>query len=109
RHGLEDRESCGGGVYALQAQTGTREEGFELFACAFLAAGSHQHVDVQELGPIGLVAGRNDVLDDEHATLWRHGRPAVAQDDLALVIVPVRSEEHTSELQSHLNLVCRLL
>src|SRR5260370_28268498 len=23
--------------------------------------------------------------------------------------VPVRSEEHTSELQSHLNLVCRLL
>src|SRR5260370_23604751 len=27
----------------------------------------------------------------------------------ALVVVPVRSEEHTSELQSHLNLVCRLL
>src|SRR5260370_30729839 len=24
-------------------------------------------------------------------------------------IVPLRSEEHTSELQSHLNLVCRLL
>src|SRR5260370_27093208 len=27
----------------------------------------------------------------------------------ALEIVPKRSEEHTSELQSHLNLVCRLL
>src|SRR5260370_30189567 len=26
-----------------------------------------------------------------------------------LVAKPVRSEEHTSELQSHLNLVCRLL
>src|SRR5260370_20026011 len=26
-----------------------------------------------------------------------------------LVVLPARSEEHTSELQSHLNLVCRLL
>src|SRR5260370_8792513 len=26
-----------------------------------------------------------------------------------LLLSPVRSEEHTSELQSHLNLVCRLL
>src|SRR5207237_10651169 len=28
---------------------------------------------------------------------------------LALIVVILRSEEHTSELQSHLNLVCRLL
>src|SRR5260370_11096799 len=28
---------------------------------------------------------------------------------LSLVLVVTRSEEHTSELQSHLNLVCRLL
>src|SRR5260370_6184624 len=28
---------------------------------------------------------------------------------LALYVQPDRSEEHTSELQSHLNLVCRLL
>src|SRR5260370_30936998 len=32
---------------------------------------------------------------------WRHSR--------ARKIWPPRSEEHTSELQSHLNLVCRLL
>src|SRR5260370_28826717 len=37
----------------------------------------------------------------EPASFWRgHGRP--------LLLGP-RSEEHTSELQSHLNLVCRLL
>src|SRR5260370_5700189 len=36
----------------------------------------------------------------------------VCQNDAFAVVVPfwaVRSEEHTSELQSHLNLVCRLL
>src|SRR5260370_14203709 len=32
-----------------------------------------------------------------------------AGDRRALGIDPSRSEEHTSELQSHLNLVCRLL
>src|SRR5438477_9494741 len=29
--------------------------------------------------------------------------------EIALAASPVRSEEHTSELQSHVNLVCRLL
>src|SRR5438270_1307279 len=41
------------------------------------------------------------------------GRYAIAQQNLQfhpfLTIVPVRSEEHTSELQSQSNLVCRLL
>ena len=44
--------------------------------------------------------------------LTTKGRFAVtAMIDLALRQNngPVRSEEHTSELQSHLNLVCRLL
>src|SRR5436190_9905765 len=35
-----------------------------------------------------------------------HGRPAVAQDGS---LASARSEEHTSELQSHSDLVCRLL
>src|SRR6266480_7256820 len=30
-------------------------------------------------------------------------------DDVLDTMVPFRSEEHTSELQSHVNLVCRLL
>src|SRR5260370_18407225 len=34
---------------------------------------------------------------------------AEALEDHAVVLIPRESEEHTSELQSHLNLVCRLL
>src|SRR5690242_21590940 len=30
-------------------------------------------------------------------------------DSVIVIYIPVRSEEHTSELQSHVNLVCRLL
>src|SRR6266550_890662 len=37
------------------------------------------------------------------ASRWRGNRPG------AVVSVPRRSEEHTSELQSRLHLVCRLL
>src|SRR5882762_10622243 len=38
------------------------------------------------------------------------GQPRVQEAlELALGLVGGRSEEHTSELQSHLNLVCRLL
>src|SRR5260370_28690263 len=37
----------------------------------------------------------------QRSTAARAGETAVAE--------PLRSEEHTSELQSHLNLVCRLL
>src|SRR5260370_16035754 len=33
----------------------------------------------------------------------------IRHDDRQQIRAPVRSEEHTSELQSHLNLVCRLL
>src|SRR5260370_23330542 len=48
----------------------------------------------------------------------RHGRDLVGSDSItshtvrmisAEYSIPVRSEEHTSELQSHLNLLCRLL
>src|SRR5690242_21448287 len=42
----------------------------------------------------------------------REGRPEggwAGRGRSASVAVPPRSEEHTSELQSHVNLVCRLL
>src|SRR4051812_50168228 len=42
-----------------------------------------------------------ELVDDEHL--------AVADDVLLVSNGEVRSEEHTSELQSHVNLVCRLL
>src|SRR2546430_17675740 len=52
-----------------------------------------------------------------YTTLFRSHRLGIGDDPLAflefagrvLVVKPVRSEEHTSELQSQSNLVCRLL
>src|SRR5260370_20405545 len=49
-----------------------------------------------------------------HSTVWRTSRVlhTFSFQNSYLPSVPVdknRSEEHTSELQSHLNLVCRLL
>src|SRR2546427_4919936 len=47
----------------------------------------------------------------EHRQVEAHGRAqarGAAESDVPLV-VPDRSEEHTSELQSQSNLVCRLL
>src|SRR5260370_11584411 len=38
-----------------------------------------------------------------------HPNLATALNNLAQLLKATRSEEHTSELQSHLNLVCRLL
>src|SRR5690242_21618050 len=54
--------------------------------------------DVGQLGPIDLGA----LLDDDATALGRDLLTGEAPDQ-------VRSEEHTSELQSHVNLVCRLL
>src|SRR5260370_7307370 len=41
--------------------------------------------------------------------LAHHGRPRHEPYDREQPLSDARSEEHTSELQSHLNLVCRLL
>src|SRR4051812_49584485 len=41
---------------------------------------------------------------------FQHGEVFVTEDGAGInVDVRIRSEEHTSELQSHVNLVCRLL
>src|SRR5260370_28839047 len=40
---------------------------------------------------------------------WIHARPRSRGAVARVSTSAVRSEEHTSELQSHLNLVCRLL
>src|SRR5260370_8639972 len=52
---------------------------------------------------LGDVASDRLQNDEAHERSW----PARLQDDA--FASPLRSEEHTSELQSHLNLVCRLL
>src|SRR5260370_28083207 len=49
-----------------------------------------------------------DRIERHHADL-AHGRRDPAGHLQPVGAAPARSEEHTSELQSHLNLVCRLL
>src|SRR2546430_7379989 len=46
------------------------------------------------------------VGDGDQPAIWTREPPALAVADRG---VPARSEEHTSELQSQSNLVCRLL
>src|SRR2546427_3978533 len=55
----------------------------------------HRHADAVLHGPAGI----------EELRLGVHRRP----DPLRDAVQPDRSEEHTSELQSQSNLVCRLL
>src|SRR5207237_9808308 len=53
------------------------------------------------------ICGRNSA-----GSGWRNGPSATAACacwNAAVALGPLRSEEHTSELQSHLKLVCRLL
>src|SRR2546427_7641770 len=58
--------------------------------------------EAQELGPGQLVVHERAIGDEAELEL---GRDRVAVH----VVAPERSEEHTSELQSQSNLVCRLL
>src|SRR5260370_24392771 len=77
-------------------------------------------IDLQDGRAVQLVHGRERKLavDDVFGLLDRFGRyPLIHVIDLDAAmrkgsnakLVRERSEEHTSELQSHLNLVCRLL
>src|SRR2546422_4859010 len=61
-------------------------------------------VDVQELDSKGLLSA----IPEYHALIVR-SRTTVSKPDDQGVIFWNRSEEHTSELQSRLHLVCRLL
>src|SRR5260370_11110711 len=54
-------------------------------------------------------AARQEEPDDSPAVGWREGADRDCPGLRHLPAQPGRSEEHTSELQSHLNLVCRLL
>src|SRR3989449_4669208 len=56
---------------------------------------------------IPILAG-SEVNDNPFAPISKFGRELVAEQD-ARTPIAWRSEEHTSELQSRLHLVCRLL
>src|SRR5690242_21591502 len=72
----------------------------------------HAIADVR-LGPIGRVVRARDPLGEPFIGRLNHGdnrQLELARElEVALVVRGYRSEEHTSELQSHVNLVCRLL
>src|SRR5438477_8772212 len=53
-------------------------------------------------GAVALITGGNKGIGKGIAR-------GLAAEGAALVLTATRSEEHTSELQSHVNLVCRLL
>src|SRR5687768_17628696 len=63
--------------------------------------------------PLGIAAARDQPRPFEHPEMLRHGRHAHRERLGQLGHGPLagheRSEEHTSELQSRLHLVCRLL
>src|SRR2546422_4731722 len=72
------------------------------YVVAFCAACHREHPD----RPLGLVPRLSGYLAEQDGKVWlvrgcpRHGKVVTLYD---------RSEEHTSELQSRLHLVCRLL
>src|SRR5260370_31208465 len=69
------------------------------------------HIRQAAAGPAQAFVGLNGCEDD--ALTGQAGQRGQAGEKAEVVeaaeAVCVRSEEHTSELQSHLNLVCRLL
>src|SRR5260370_26401311 len=66
---------------------------------------THQIDDLVRLNRAGARIHRIGTDAGEIVDLECHDRPVALDADPP----PARSEEHTSELQSHLNLVCRLL
>src|SRR5205807_9214456 len=58
-------------------------------------------------GPASASAVSSDSAGE--ASIGRTGRPSSSRNSASASCPPARSEEHTSELQSPCNLVCRLL
>src|SRR5260370_15555165 len=86
---------------AVEQVLAVADRGFE--GCAHARQGSRRQiliVDCETLAEFGLPPG---VVRENITTPG--GRPNSANVSQSTI----RSEEHTSELQSHLNLVCRLL
>src|SRR5882762_11384365 len=98
-----------GGVESLR-EHGTRNAAFYLF-CAFIVSYFvHLTRRIPVLGSLHfdfVLAGITLVMIVFAGRQARSGMAARTQRDP--VAKRLRSEEHTSELQSHLNLVCRLL
>src|SRR5688572_31742963 len=81
-----------------------------------IAQGARRYVDPRTVtdtaaGPFsgGVLVGNTFYLAGKIGLTADQKVPASAAEEARLVLNDVRSEEHTSELQSQSNLVCRLL
>src|SRR5882762_5803588 len=90
---LEFADSIGGHEAALEVQSG-------LVMAVSLEIRGGGLLDGRSLSG----TARQELPGDAHGERVYH-----AEDVLDALAFELRSEEHTSELQSHLNLVCRLL
>src|SRR5260370_19792613 len=76
------------------------------YTTLFRSVAVHCRTNIGEARSIaGRIAGTGGKAQAFRADLAQDGAP----EQLAADVESARSEEHTSELQSHLNLVCRLL
>src|SRR5437016_6475267 len=71
--------------------------------------GAHSRIDFQKLDPSW--GAKNNIIqrDGEAMKLRQENVPEMPDELRSLLAEEKRSEEHTSELQSLTNLVCRLL
>src|SRR5690348_17564751 len=68
-----------------------------------------KHIDGQGRSLGGAVLGPKKFFDDHLLNFLRHTGPSLSPFNAWLLVKGLRSEEHTSELQSPVHLVCRLL
>src|SRR5690554_7557883 len=102
--------------FALQAASDVEEVGLHTLRAGFVEAGfdqpcgARQGMEITALVPAAR-GGPGDRGDDGHGGVRPYGSADISHqrcDDRAAE-VQIRSEEHTSELQSRPHLVCRLL
>src|SRR5260370_34374967 len=104
------------GQLAARARWRPLEIVFWLAALASIVLLPSRHLILTEIAILGLFAlsldlilGYAGILSLGHAAFFGLGAYAAGLLAKYALLSEPRSEEHTSELQSHLNLVCRLL
>ncbi len=87
-HSFDDAERTLRCHDAHQLQSGLFEDSGKLLLRA-LSSSNNEHLNVHELAPTRVVAGRDDVIHDQDPPFLIHGGAAVREDFHALLIIPV--------------------
>ena len=59
------------------------------FVLGALAPTDNEHINIKELAPAGVVARRDDIVDDQNLSILVHGGAAVREDLYRALIVPI--------------------